>query len=425
LDNQDISVAGKGEGLDKGSGTRSGLLWEVERLLLQARENGTLPKYLLMENVKNLIGNRHKANFEKWLAFLDALGYKNYYKILNAKHYGIPQNRERVFCVSVLGEHKPFVFPEAVPLMLRLKDMLENEAAEKYYLDETSISRIIHSSYDKDRRRILAGNLCSCLSARDYKDPKCIVAGNLAGGKWESMHECIRRIYDTAGISPTITACSGGHHEPKIAAQRGRYNEDGKLEQQLEFNGTDISNTLTTVQKDNLVYLGYYKKNMQGYRIYDAEGVSATITARGGGAGEQGGALYKELEIYDDYNSRIRKDSGTIGTLTTNIGASAVRNGYKLIEKHLQKEDAETAKTIRCGGQSSFDNHSWDIISEGYMRIRKLTPRECLRLMGWNDEQIDKIQAAGISNSRQYKLAGNGIVVQVLEAVFRQMFLPL
>ncbi len=86
----DISLAGKLAGLEKGGGTRSGLLWEVERLLLVAQENGTLPKYLLLENVKNLVGKKFKADYDKWLAFLSALGYSNYWQVLNAKHYGVP-----------------------------------------------------------------------------------------------------------------------------------------------------------------------------------------------------------------------------------------------------------------------------------------------------------------------------------------------
>ena len=102
----DISVAGRLEGLAKGSGTRSGLLWEVERLLNKAKEQDRMPKYLLLENVKNLVGKSFRADYDKWLAFLSGLGYKNYWKVLNAKNYGIPQNRERVFCISTLDDEE-------------------------------------------------------------------------------------------------------------------------------------------------------------------------------------------------------------------------------------------------------------------------------------------------------------------------------
>ena len=95
---QDFSVAGKNAGGDKGSGTRSSLLWECERIIRAVK-----PKYLLMENVKNLLSDKHKHNFFEWFKVLESLGYQNFYKVLNAKDYGIPQNRERIFCVSIRG----------------------------------------------------------------------------------------------------------------------------------------------------------------------------------------------------------------------------------------------------------------------------------------------------------------------------------
>ena len=107
---QDISVAGKTKGIVKGE-TRSGLLYECERIIEAKR-----PKYLLLENVKNLVGKKFKAQFEEWLAYLESLGYTNYWQVLNAKNYGVPQNRERVFVISILGEHEPFEFPTPIPL---------------------------------------------------------------------------------------------------------------------------------------------------------------------------------------------------------------------------------------------------------------------------------------------------------------------
>lgn len=135
---QDISVAGKQRGLDMGSGTRSGLLWECQKVISVKK-----PKYLLLENVKNLVGKRHRANFDKWLDWLDSEGYSNYWQVLNAKDFGIPQNRERVFVVSILGEHKPYEFPEKQELQLRLKDMLEDTVDDKFYLDSEKIKELI------------------------------------------------------------------------------------------------------------------------------------------------------------------------------------------------------------------------------------------------------------------------------------------
>lgn len=124
---QDISVAGKGLGLDVGSGTRSGLLWECQKVIAVKK-----PKYLLLENVKHLVGNKHKHNFDKWLEWLSEQGYTNYWQVLNAKDYGIPQNRERVFVVSILGDHEPYEFPEPIELELRLKDVLESEVSSDF-----------------------------------------------------------------------------------------------------------------------------------------------------------------------------------------------------------------------------------------------------------------------------------------------------
>ena len=135
---QDISAAGKGKGFEKGSGTRSGLLWECEKVIRAKK-----PKYLLMENVKNLVSKKFKPGFEEWLKALEEIGYTNYYSVLNAKDFGIPQNRERVFCVSILGNHEPYIFPEKQELTIRLKDVLEDDVDKKYYLSEERVAQLI------------------------------------------------------------------------------------------------------------------------------------------------------------------------------------------------------------------------------------------------------------------------------------------
>lgn len=194
---QDLSVAGKLEGL--GEGTRSGLLYECEKIIEVKR-----PRFLLLENVKNLVGKRFKDSFEKWLEYLESLGYKNYWEVLNAKNYGIPQNRERVFVVSILDDSLKFSFPKPFKLLARLKDLLEKNVDEKYYLSKEIQNRLtwfpkerLNKSYnvvgtvspnpfDKDGNIIFNKStrswvysedteVISTLSATDYKQPKQIL----------------------------------------------------------------------------------------------------------------------------------------------------------------------------------------------------------------------------------------------------------
>lgn len=129
---QDLSTAGKQEGMAKGSGTRSGLLWEVERLL---KEAPNLPQVLLMENVPEVIGSKNIKHFAEWQAFLESLGYKNKWECLNSKEYALPQNRDRCFMVSVLGDYY-YEVPKGKPLDITLNDMLEDKVDEKYYLSD-------------------------------------------------------------------------------------------------------------------------------------------------------------------------------------------------------------------------------------------------------------------------------------------------
>lgn len=159
---QDLSIAGEKKGLAKG--TRSGLLWECEKIIEEKR-----PKYLIMENVKNLLSPSFKYDFENWLGYMQTLGYSSYYKVLNAKDYGSPQARERVFCVSVLdyGEGKPYFFPDATPLKKTMADILEDDdkVDEKYWLSQKQIDSRRNSNFNTTRSSIIAGDVAMTLTA--------------------------------------------------------------------------------------------------------------------------------------------------------------------------------------------------------------------------------------------------------------------
>lgn len=137
----------------EGSGTTSSLLWEVKRILEELKEQGTLPSVLLMENVTQVHGKKNVQHFNRFIEFLDSIGYSSYWADMNAKNYGIPQNRDRTFMISLLGEYS-YEFPRPVELKLRLKDMLEEDVDEKYYLSNTLVEFFV----ENDKRQKEKGN---------------------------------------------------------------------------------------------------------------------------------------------------------------------------------------------------------------------------------------------------------------------------
>lgn len=242
---QDFSVAGLNKGGDEGSGTRSSLMYETLRIVEKLK-----PKYVIWENVKNLLSKKHRHNFDAYIEAMKGLGYESKYQVLNAKDYGVPQNRERVFTVSVLGENH-FEFPKPQELKLRLKDMLDPQVDEKYYLSDEQTKRLKMTTYNTGSEKVRVQNTdgeARTLCARDYKDPKCVkVTGNLNHYNYDKMN----RIYDTDGVAPTVDTMEGGGRQPKIVAQRGRMYRGEP--QHLEPRKDNLTNTITSVQKDNYV----------------------------------------------------------------------------------------------------------------------------------------------------------------------------
>ena len=169
---QDISNAGQGKGFSKGSNTRSGLLWQVERLLNVSDK----PKVLLMENVKQLVSENFKTDLKAWLQTLESLGYTTYLGVLNAKDYGIPQNRERVFAVSILGQFN-YNYPPTIPLKYRLIDFLElNKNHAK--LNKISYNKLVINKFDGGLK-VLNGTKKGYIMAYPYDG---IYINHLTGG---------------------------------------------------------------------------------------------------------------------------------------------------------------------------------------------------------------------------------------------------
>lgn len=479
----DMSVAGKGEGMvnkcecghswpinfDDGdralvcnkcgrtvtSSTRSGLLGQVQRLLAVAKNNNTLPKYLVLENVKPLVGKKFKPQFDSWCNWLDSIGYNTYYEVLNGKHYGIPQNRERVFAISIRKDvDTGFQFPETIPLQHRLKDVLEHNVDEKYYINNEKTEALLAQLKDKlensvqtikvsNQATVVDGftDEAGTLMARDWKgfgnqamtavvEPQIDIVGNYM----PSNHDA-SRIVSIDGLAPTVKENHGtvtAILEPFIVASRGRDsdNPDVNTEQKLEPNLTGCTNTITSVQKDNWVAeptrLGniYGEQFGTGYagNVWDTNGISpALMTMQGGN--RQPLVIDADPVIYDDYNSRIPQDQDAITTLTTNCGASATRNGVKIIEPIVCEQRCDEGirlfKDEVCGTLRTIDACGDKRVVEPGIRwrIRKLTEKECWRLMGFSDEDVDRA-AKFVSASALYKQAGNSIITACLVSIF-------
>ena len=223
---QDFSVAGKGKGADEGTGTRSSLMWNTVAICEHCK-----PKYVIWENVKNVLSKKHRHNFDKYLDEMDRIGYNNFYQVLNAKDFGVPQNRERIFVVSIRKDlEQEFEFPIGFDNGIRLKDILEDEVEEKYYINTEKAEKLI-SEYKGElaiahpiRSREFEGQgwkeNCPTLCARDYKDPKNVIikTSKRIGGLFDtekSKHQA-GSIWDTEGLAPTLDTMQGGYRQPCI-----------------------------------------------------------------------------------------------------------------------------------------------------------------------------------------------------------------
>ena len=369
---QDLSKAGKQRGMTKGSGTRSGLLWEVERILNECKEKDSLPQVLLMENVPDVIGSKNYEDFMKWHVALENMGYQSYYKVLNAKDYGIPQNRERCFMISILGDYN-YTFPRPIPLKLRLKDMLEEQVDEKYYLSQDKVNKFV-KKFDQTPYALLGG---------------------------EQGHQSVKK----DGISTTLTSsmgCGGGYvpmiNEPMESKRIGGLFDDEKGKHQAGsiWDTNHLAPTLDTMQG--------------GYRQPCV--IVKEATKKGYTEAKFGDSI--NLEQPNSQTRRGRVGKGVAQTLTCSCNQAIIEpkiiddtQGFDGVREY--KDYSPTLRAARSGLKVNQD-----------FRIRKLTPRECFRLQGFTDEDFEKAQKVN-SNTQLYKQAGNSIVKQVLMAIFKQM----
>lgn len=221
---QSLSLAGKLDGMEEGSGTQSSLLWEVGRLLRNAHENGVLPDILLMENVPEVVGERNIGVFRRWLELLHSLGYRSKWQILNAKDYKVPQNRRRCFMVSWRSDAY-YDFPDPMPLEHRLKDLLEKDVPDSYYLTDKQIRYVKSPKRFGKHTRITDGD-CIAMTRTATANKNwvgdfisCQQAGTIHGGMYEKTIEQSKRVWDANGLSPTVHTQSSGGSGIKIECQ--------------------------------------------------------------------------------------------------------------------------------------------------------------------------------------------------------------
>lgn len=374
---QDISIAGKQQGFVNNSGesTRSGLFFEALRIIKELR-----PHYAIAENVKALTSKKFKNEFAAVLSSLEDAGYNNYWSVLNAKDYGIPQNRERVFIVSIRKDvdKGDFQFPEKEPLMLRLRDMLEptESVDEKYYLstEREGVRRLIA---ELETRYSLPD------AARIGDTPVICQVGNIVDNPNRDSQR--GRIYDPSGLAPTLNTVGGGGLEAKIVID----GTIGSHETDRVTSKDGMIQTLKATDYKNppkIVIDGLTRDTQkQKARVFNPSGLAASLIATD----------YKEPPQISVIGQLKGGEKGRVID-RDGIGYTITATEYK---DPLKIAEPGNTRTVR---------------------IRKITPRECWRLMGFTDEEFNRVH--GISNSQLYKQAGNSIVVNVLSALLSRLF---
>lgn len=354
--------------------TRSSLLVEYLRVI-----RANKPNFGMYENVKNIVGKQFKDTFKMFTDELDEYGYNVYWKVLNAKDYGIPQNRERVYLIFIKKEldNGKFIYPEPFDNGMRLKDILEENVDEKFYISEDKVQKFIQTLHiDKSDEGTNTPKFVGNVNRPDF-------GTGYAGGVW-----------DANNISPTLTTMQGGGRQPHIMQGIDKsYNNTKQIE---------IANCLTAREDRGIsnrkpegtavLEVGRTDNHQKG-GVYSTDGISPTLLA----------TSYKQpVQIKVDnigninpsgkgMNGNVFDENGLAPTLTTNKG-----EGNKIAIRQVHKIKPP-------------------------IRIRKLTPKECFRLMGFSDENFEAAEKM-VSNSQLYKQAGNSIVVDVLYYILVELY---
>lgn len=457
---QSFSVAGKRGGFEDARGT---LFFEIARIAAEKQ-----PKVLLLENVKGLVGHDKGRTLDTIVKTLNDIGYRVDFNVLNSKYFGVPQNRERIFIVGIredlieneswnntqgntvvpkgkrrISEYDDvktfnFDFPEQGEVTTRLRDILETEVDEKYYLSEDKTAKLVAQLEARDQEvgeEATPMNVLSrgaetktdgtsyCLKAgrqQELIEPKIDVVGRLELSK----NDRTNRIHSVDGLSPTPSGLGqGGGTEPKIAEPQmlGRVDLRGNDQIRRVYSPTGVAPTgvaptLTTMQG------GHQEPKIaeeQGLPIREATKKGYTTAAVG------------DAVNFQFPDSKTRR--GRVGKQIANtLEASSINQGVVEAEEQSQEvrpvltpdrlEKRQNGRRFKEDGEESFtltaqDRHGVATGNPPRYRIRKLTPLECFRLQGFSDEAHQTLVDAGISDSQRYKQAGNAVTVNVIEAI--------
>lgn len=354
---QDLSLAGKGKGMSDTT-TRSGMLWEVERILNECKE---LPQILLMENVPQVHSQDNMQDFCKWQESLEKMGYKNYWQDLIATDYGIPQTRNRCFMISILGDYN-YTFPTKVPLKLRLKDMLEENVDEKYYLTEKMLDYIV-SKDDKYK----------------VNENKLVINREIA--------------------------CSKTTREGNTRADTTDYICNDLPE---NTNILKIKNNKKEIGEKVKIIGNYSPSNHNASRVVDRDGLAPTVMENHG--------TITAANVYSDIERQLFTKDGNIKRYINSDIVDEFKDGQMATTSFPNGYGHDPRTHDESISLNTIDKPS----VKHNLRIRKLTPKECFRLMGVKDEDFERI-ARHQSNASLYHLAGDSIVVDVIKAIYGQL----
>ena len=389
---QDISVAGKQKGLfdENGDKTRSGLFFDALRIIKE-----TQPKVAIAENVKALTSEKFNQQFKLIIESLIDAGYNNYFDILNGTEFGIPQHRERIFIVSIRKDldDGSFRFPVGKPLTKFFEDMLEDKVDEKYYLSPEHLQRISKWKAQQD-------------PLKDINLPKKIAPTLTARGAGE---EHSGMILINESLMKGKYSCATRGRDPQNPSNRKK---GANLEQRLEVRNDGLSNTLTTVSKDNYVLEVNCVDNLQenSYNYCNDENIVEQE--------EQPKDLKRQL-CENLAQSGLLKHGDVINHSYTNGLNGKNPNSRLTLEDFIERQD-NISPTLTTRPDTLGIAVSDDPLHNPNIRIRKPTPLECWRLMGFDDEDYYKAEKVNTA-AQLYKQAGNAIIVNVAQALLKSV----